>query len=256
MKTKLEETENYAIFIENEEQRPIAQSHVRKLTLSMQKNGFIPSKPLQVYREGRKLIVVDGHHRLYAAKSLGLKIPYVVEPKKSQETMADINAKVKGWKVGDFVQLYAARGDENYQELTRYNDAGIPFNLGAGILMGNTGSSTSVSNSIKSGHFQITTRDSMTVLLGLIHNFSEQYPAVGKRSFISAIASCLATPEFDANRFHKGLQMSGTKIEDAANRLQMMEQIETVYNYNQRKKVPLAFIVNEFMKSKKEAQAA
>ena len=93
---KLETTRNYGLFETNHEQRPIIESHVKKLAENMKLVGFIPSKPIQCYRKGKKLVIVDGHHRLEAAKIAGCAIFYVIETQASQATMPSENSLVRG----------------------------------------------------------------------------------------------------------------------------------------------------------------
>ena len=49
---KLEKTTEYGKFITNQEQRPINTSHAKKIAENMADCGFIPSKPIQCYKDG------------------------------------------------------------------------------------------------------------------------------------------------------------------------------------------------------------
>jgi len=58
--------------------RPISQSHAKKLLQAIEEIGYF-LVPLVVWEKDGELLVVDGQHRLLAAKSLGLKeVPVIV----------------------------------------------------------------------------------------------------------------------------------------------------------------------------------
>jgi len=76
---KLETTTNYNRFSKNPEQRTISELHANNIAKSMMTAGFLPSKPIQCYKKGDGLIIVDGHHRFEAAKSIGIPVYFFVE---------------------------------------------------------------------------------------------------------------------------------------------------------------------------------
>ena len=65
-----------------EVQRKASAPHVKRLTESIKKIGFII--PLIIVRRGDEDIVIDGQHRFLAAKELGIrKLPAIVIDRKS-----------------------------------------------------------------------------------------------------------------------------------------------------------------------------
>ena len=122
---KLQSTKNASLFVYNDEQRPIHQQHVNFLASSMSRHGFLPSKAIQCYRrKDGKLIVIDGHHRLEAAKTLGITFYYVVESATSQQAMPDVN-RSRQWGIADFIRQYAMRGLPDYKRLSDYIASGL-----------------------------------------------------------------------------------------------------------------------------------
>jgi ParB-like chromosome segregation protein Spo0J len=64
-------TDKLDVFVEHGHQQPVCPRHVKKIMESMQSHGFLASKPIQCFRDGKSLKIIDGHHRVNAAKNLG-----------------------------------------------------------------------------------------------------------------------------------------------------------------------------------------
>jgi hypothetical protein len=247
---KLEKTKDYTLFISNSEQRPVDDRHAKRIGESIDLFGFLPSKPLQCYRKGSKLVLVDGHHRLAGARAVGADVYYVVEEKESQQTMAAENLLVKKWSAMDFIRLYASRGLSDYKELLRYQESGIPLTMAASMLIGEGAGSSNAGPSISSGKFKIKTREVIDKLLSLFDQFEGRAPAIKSRPFISLFSKCIFTPEFDFEVFEHKLSLNPTMLDKTSNEDQMMRQIEDIYNWSSREKIPLAFLVSKNSKER------
>lgn len=240
---KLETSKNYAAFLPNDEQRYIHPPHVKHLVQRMSDYGFLPSKPIQCFKRGAKFILIDGHHRLAAAKQLGIPFFYVLEPESNTQTMAAVNSTVKTWVLADYVRMYALRGNADYQNLTRYAESGIPVMMAASMLHGHAALSGNANELIKSGTFKIKETTSINRVYGMIQKFGEINPVVKHRAFIGALSDCLLTPEFDFERFERRFEESPNMIQKASNKDLQLLQLEELYNFRSREKVPLAFFV-------------
>ena len=247
---KLETTNDYSKFVTNKEQRKINPLHAKKIAQNMADCGFIPSKPIQCYKDGNKLVVVDGHHRLEAAKTAGIYLYYVVEPKQCQESMAVENSLVKPWGQIDFVRLYANRGIKDYMELLAYQDRGIPLNMAASMLIDNDAGSGNAHKSIKSGNFKIKTRYLINLVLSFIDEFGSTNHAINNRSFIAAISSCILCNEIDIEILRSRIRENTSMIEKTSTTDVMLEQLERVYNFRSRNPIPLKFIVKKSSQSR------
>lgn len=240
---KLETSTNYAAFVANEEQRIIKDAHVKHLAEEMGKYGFLPSKPIQCFKKGAKFVVIDGHHRLAAAKRIGIPVFYVVEPEANAQTMASVNAHVKTWGTIDYIRMYSLRGVKDYQNLMRYVEIGIPCLMAASMLHGHAALSGNVTELIKQGEFKIRTTDHINRIYRMIEEFSGSNPVVKHRAFIASLSECLLTPEFEFDRFKRRFEESPSMIQKASNKDLQLLQIEELYNFRSREKVPLAFLV-------------
>jgi hypothetical protein len=243
MKPKLETTTNYSLFESNQEQRPLHQSHVKRLAESMIAFGYMASKPVLCYRRGGKLIVVDGHHRLAAATSIKIPVVYIIEEAKSQSAMV-ATGEAKPWQAGDCVRLYALRGNEDYVELQSYSEF-IPITMAASILSGEAASSNNQNRALRDGAWKIKTRSHMSKIMGIISELVQKHPAVKSRQFIDALSKCLFTPEFSYVQFRERLFENEDMIDKTNSTDKMLKLFELIYNKRSREKTPLHFLVTE-----------
>ncbi|MCD6411362.1 MAG: ParB-like nuclease domain-containing protein [Thermoplasmata archaeon] len=73
-------------------QRKPSQYHVRRLAESMRKVGFVT--PLIAVKRNGNLVVIDGQHRLLAAKAMGIdKVPCIVLPDKFANELMELNVE-------------------------------------------------------------------------------------------------------------------------------------------------------------------
>lgn len=249
---KLEKSKNYNAFRSNPHQRIVNESHVKKLAKDIKENGFIPSRPIQVYRNGSGFVVVDGHHRLKAAQSVGAEFFYVVESKECQDRMAGENRLVLKWGVAEYVRLYASQGNPDYMEILKYVACGIPMTQAISLLFDNnpSGGSTNAAAKIMDGTFKIKTRVTADAIVSIIKRFKATVPAVTSRQFIGALSRCLYTEGFVLDIFNRKLTENPTMIEKTSDVDQMLLQFEGLYNFRSRATFPLRWAVGETMKKR------
>jgi hypothetical protein len=226
----LRKTNNPNLFVYNNEQRPIHPQHVQLLANSIRKHGFLPSKPVQCYQAANgKLIVVDGHHRLEAAKALGEPFYYVVETEKSQNAMPDVN-RSRAWKSEDYVRQYCLRGHPDFVLLSDYVKRGLPLQSAVNMLGGHTAGSNNLTSSIKDGSFKVKTTAHADMILSLIED-NPSVPAFRHYAFVRAMSLLLWVPQFDFHIFKHRVEQNSHKIPNCSNVPDFLEAIEEVYNF-------------------------
>jgi hypothetical protein len=246
---KLQTTTNYGLFVANDDQRKLDQNHAKRLAQSMAKVGFIPSKPVQCWKRGDKLIIVDGHHRYEAAKALGIPLCYVVESAESQHMIAAENFLVKKWNGEDFIRLYANRGIPDYVELLGYAEkSGLTLKFASSMLIDNQASSGNAGQALNKGEFKIKSRKQIEAFIALRAKVAAK--EIMHPRFISAWSKCYYVNEFDPSQFaHKCALYSGF-LTTCNNEDQALAMIEQIYNHKQSTKIPLAFLARESAKNR------
>ena len=125
----MEKTKNYSMFkFRPDNREKIDRAHVRKLVDSISSNNLLEFRPMIV---NEKMEIIDGQHRLEAAKTVGVEIYY--EVKKNLKSVDIITLCVqKSWTLSDYLNFYCEQGNENYirlREFTDKNDFGLRLAL-------------------------------------------------------------------------------------------------------------------------------
>lgn len=251
---KILSTSNYSLFTCNPFQRKFQRGKVEHLKKKMKANGFTPSLAISVYRDREGGLTINtGHHRLAAAAELGIPVLYVIEHQWPISEMVDEGVTSTAWDIVAVVTAFAKKGLKDYQELLGYTDKGIPMAMAASMLIGEGASSGNGRDRINAGKFKILTREHADKVIGMIEEFAGRIPAIKSRSFISAFSKCLFTDEFDDATFRRRLRANPATMEKTSNEVQMLDQIELIYNYKSSSKIPLAFLVKANSKERHQS---
>ena len=244
-KAKIEQTTNYSLFVYHENQQAMSPVRVRRVVESMQKTGFWPSKPIGVYRSSGKLVIIDGHHRFEAARTLGLPVLFVEEPEEHGELIGIANSIVGTWKTQSFAKLYASQGNQDYEDLMFYVERGISLQQAASLLHGESAHSGNSAQRVKHGTFKIKTDKYINAVLSIVDTVKDAAPEICKKAYINALSLLLFIKQFDQDVLIKRIQAHPTGIVRCADKNQALEALEEVYNFRAREKTPLAFLAKE-----------
>ncbi len=243
----IRETSIYACFVYNSEQRPIHAPHVKDIMLSMQTFGFLPSKSIQCYQDGKKFVIIDGHHRFIAAKNLQIPVLYVVEPRSHQATIAPGNRLQRQWNAKNFVEMYAKRGNPAFLELLEYANLGIPI-MNAALLLSGYSSNAAGCKAVYDGTLKVVTREKIEIIASFLREQGHTNGAYRNQNFINAFELCLRVADFDPSQLTRKLAANPKALTRTANVNQTLDQLEEIYNYHQTIKVPLAFLARQSKK--------
>jgi len=246
----IRETSVYACFTYNSEQRPINAAHVKDLMSSMETFGFLSSKPVQTYQDGKKFIIIDGHHRYIAAKNLQIPVLYVVEPKTHQAAIANVNRLQRQWNVKNFVEMYAKRGLPDYVELLEYAKLGFPIKAAALMLLNQSALTGGAGSArvVYDGTFKVVNRQKIEIIAQFLRDHGHENKAYLNHNFISGFEVCLRLKDFDHGQLTRKLAANPRMLARTASIDQTLDQIEEIYNYHQSIKVPLAFNARQVKK--------
>lgn len=127
------ETEKYELFNRVTGNREVKEEKVRTLVEAVQKCNMLSVCPVIVTKD---YYLLDGQHRVEAAKRLGLPYYYVIAPDHIQKSsMIDLNVTQNQWAIADYIRYYAENGDENYIKLIQFcRKNNVGFSLGVSFL--------------------------------------------------------------------------------------------------------------------------
>lgn len=110
---QIEKTKNYDMFVFRQDNRQIDKQHVRRLKESIEARNLLDMRPISVTKEYE---ILDGQHRLMAAKELGVEIYYKIEEILNSQDMILMNVS-KAWSIADFMNYYVSNKFPEYLKL-------------------------------------------------------------------------------------------------------------------------------------------
>lgn len=127
-------TDDYDMFKFREDNRDrINQSHVKRLSESIKARNLLELKPITVNGE---MEVIDGQHRLLAAKMLGVPIYYGQNHELNAQDIITMNVS-QPWGQMDYLNYYCKNGCQEYQKLKDFmKNHGISLKIALSITMG------------------------------------------------------------------------------------------------------------------------
>jgi hypothetical protein len=246
---KIHSSNNYTLFVANPKQRKFVSAHVKKIMRKMKANGFTPSMAISVFkRSDGKLVINTGHHRLAAAKELGIPALYIIEHEWTSKELVDEGTTGKNWGCAAAAETYAKEGNKDYITLLGYTNRGIPMRYAASMLRGEHAASGNSGQFVNDGTFKVKTTAHINEVLGVVDALKDRADEATSMTFISAISALTRVVGFSSSTLIRKIGIMGGRIEKAKTRDQMLDYLEEIYNYQNRSKEPLAFLAKEALR--------
>src|SRR5574342_66982 len=130
----VEKTKNYEMFKIIKGNAPINLIHLNHLIEAIEKKNLLDARPILV---NRNMDVIDGQHRLEAAKRLGLPIYYIQSDGLSINDISTLNSNQRNWKMEHYLDLFSGyTKNENYIKFKQWmNDNKFTFGQSIGFFM-------------------------------------------------------------------------------------------------------------------------
>lgn len=224
-------TSNYSIFSFLDGNRSIKDGRVAKIKRSIEMVGYIPS-PIVV---NEKFQIIDGQGRFAALKELGLPVCYIVIPGLSVEHCVAMNINQTNWTLTDYIESYAAQGNENYLRFLSLYEKHPSINVipAATIATGNVAQVDQTA--VRSGRFTVTAERLKTadkILTWVEKNLVDLKGKVKGRFDYLVLASAFCLEHTDANqdRLATAIRENVYDIMPLASVAFAVKEIERVYN--------------------------
>ena len=184
-------TKNYDLFSYATDNREIKPLNVNKLKLQLEERGAMLS-PIIV---DSNFIVIDGQHRLEAARELNMEAYFLINPELLQSDTRELNSVANAWKQKDFIKYEISQSNSNYEML---DSVMRRFDLGVTSAMFLLNGVKAQSQKFKKGLFKVTQYDKTNVIAPKLQRLIE----AGATTFrsdktIGEILPYLESTEFD-----------------------------------------------------------
>jgi hypothetical protein len=113
----IKSTTDYTIFKKSPFNREIDKNNLKKIVNSIKFRNLLNLRPLLVDKEFN---IIDGQHRLEAAKLLGLPIFYTIQEENESIDIILLNSNQKTWSTEDYLKYYIAKKNDNYIRLYNF----------------------------------------------------------------------------------------------------------------------------------------
>lgn len=232
------ETKDYGMFKHLEGNRTDAPIRGEKIIASIKKVGYILS-PIAV---NEKYEVIDGQGRLYAVERLKLPVHYYVVPGADINECISMNIYGTKWKIHDYVESYATRGNKNYIYYQRIDDQFPNFGLQTKMYALKLNQlQSSAKDEMIGGKLIITEEEYKEAKkrLQYLNNLTEKTNGVAgsKAKFQIAIIfiySYYSSEQVDKNRLINKIEMMNGEIPAVATTKGALRALSDIYNYRSR----------------------
>lgn len=247
---KVYQTSNLSMFKPIDGNRVPNLQHVRRLAESLRVYGM-KCNPILV---NEKMEVIDGQHRLIAAKEVQTFVYYIIINGYTLSEVHTLNLNQKNWTKKDFMEGYANMGIESYIKLRDFVNKNDDYTFHDCIsFCQNTRANhqNTLAHKLARNINQKQVFEEGTWIFGDINIAQEwsnkirmikpYYANYNKSRFVSTMIGLLQKETFDFNDFMHKIRMQPTAMVDCANIEQYKTLIEDIYNYKNRNKINLRY---------------
>ena len=239
VKWEIFETKDYGLFELIPCNRQINHNHLRNLTEAIQVNNQLREHPIRVRPNG---MILDGQHRLLAAKELGVTLYYYIDENKTDVMdIADEAAVRRTWTLNDSLYTYVQLGLPHYMALQEFMDKHpwITVSVAVAICQGKRSNSFLKGENrraFRRGEYKITDMRFAIQFACAIGDFMEYVEFAKHKRFMQTISYLLRHPAYDHNRMMAQMERAGHQLTRQFTKNDYLRVMEKIYNYRKTEK--------------------
>ena len=222
--------------------------HINRLIYSINKYGM-KCNPILV---NERLEVIDGQHRLEAAKSAGTFVYFIIVDGYSLTEVHTLNLNQKNWAKTDYMEGYANMGIEPYVKLREFTLKNDDFSFSNCLALCTNEAKThaylgtqyerTAKHVFEEGTWIGKDFDLAQDWANKIRMVGTYYDGYDRSVFIRAFIPLLNNDKFDFSEFMHKLRLQPSALVDCANSDQYRTVIEDIYNWRSRNKINLRML--------------
>lgn len=240
--SKVFSTKNYDLFKVHESNRKMDASNLQKLKSSITCRNLLEFRPILV---NKNMEVIDGQHRLQAAKSLDVDIFYSIKEESNHEDILLLNTNQKSWKLDDYLNYHISLGNEHYKKIKEFlKENNLILREGLLILYGGgKGSGTK----LKEGKLKFP-EDKIPEKLIFIKKTSEILSLIKEQkingyffeksmNFKRALLEFILCSDVDSDVLSKKISLDVSKITKRQSSTEYYLMLKEIYNFKSHNKI-------------------
>lgn len=233
---KIMMTHNYDQFDVPIGQRPIDRDRLQTIVESMATYGFIPGYHILV--NGR-MEVIDGQHRLEAAKLAHVPVYYSIEEVLRREDVPVFAGMAKGWKSEDFLESYVSQGLEEYIKFKNFMQK---YQFSASVCLSILGKGKNPKRRFVAGTFVCDNVEFGELVGERTQDFARYCKFYHEPSFVRAISVLSRHADYDHKRMMHKLENQSSQLTRCVNKDQYVRLLQSIYNHQLAEKNRVAFV--------------
>lgn len=227
-------TEDHDIFKDITSNREVDRRHVKHLKDAIKEINLLHINPILV---NINLEVVDGQHRLEAARELELPVYYLVDDNISKEHIAGLNSNQKNWTILDYVNYYAVERIPEYLVLSDFICQHPSVSISTLLQLLNPSGERNSKN-FKAGKLNVSNKEKAKQILkdvDAVRNLGIEHAY--DRNFVLALKDAHSVEGYRSEQFLTKLENNRLELFKCAKKTQYLQLIEQIYNKHQHTKL-------------------
>lgn len=237
----IQKTTNYDLFKFRDDNRvKIDQAHIRKLMDSITARNLLELRPIMV---NEKLEIIDGQHRLHAAKNLSVEIYYQIQQNLEASDIILMNV-TKTWSMADYLNFHCHNQKDEYIKLKNFMDK---HNIGVRVAYNMSCGNSKVSEeSFKHGDFKFSMNEMEKVVeicwetIGYIKKINGRSAYTQSVKFWGALLKVIKHPEFRHEKWKSNLEKLIYKCGPKNGERDYIIMLQGIYNWKNHTRLDLA----------------
>lgn len=243
----MERTNNYDLFKFTPFNRSeIKESNVNKLVFSIQTINLLHLNPIIV---DRNFTIINGQHRLLAAKKLGVDIYYIKDERLTEDDILPMNS-ARAWVFNDYLNFFCKKGNPHYIKFKDFMEKNNLTGSNALIMLGYGKGGRTIKN-VKEGKFEFNHNyaESNIESFNKIINYISKMNGTG--SFLSSTRFCkplyrlCSHPDFQIDKMLDNLSKMIERVKPRVSMGDYEKMFEDIYNWRNPVKIKLGFASDE-----------
>lgn len=236
----MKSTTDYNMFKMREDNRAkIKPKRVQEMIEKIQKKNLLHLCPIVVNKSGE---VINGNHRLLAAKALGVPIFYLETRSDDEADIPALNDQ-KEWKLEDYLNYYCRNGYVEYQKLDKFvREKEIPLNLAISVTTINI---KTTAKTFRDGEYvfedklsAVNTELCRATIEVMKVNISHRLRSfMNGAKFWRAMCELFLHPKFDTEKWLRNLRYHAAQMGPRVSTKDYYKMLVKCYNWKNQEKI-------------------
>jgi len=223
-------TTNYDQFRLDPSNRPIDMDHAAEIADSIARKNMLEDNPIKV---DTNRVIIDGQHRWYAAKQLGLRIYYQITKSANRDDVALLNSYQRNWRVEDYLHRYCTEGNAEYLRLREFQKKYPFLTTATAYQICHYGDKVDLHKYFKDGTYKANNIVFATKVVEAAKDFAIYFDGAYERVFISALYNLFSGGQYDHARMMRKMKFLSTRLVKCVDVDSYIDLFNKLYNYKE-----------------------